>query len=61
MQNVRSMNFFSIFVNNAVDDHIEKERFISKESQASIIENFNRDNKEIDATAAAVISNFDER
>ena len=55
MQNVRNMNFFSIFVNNAVDDNIIKEGLNSKQSQANVIENFNRDNKEI---AEALISNF---
>ena len=49
------MNFFSIFVNNAVDDNIIKEGLNSKQSQANVIENFNRDNKEI---AEALISNF---
>ena len=58
MQNVRNMNFFSIFVNNAVDDNVEKEGFTSKKNQANVIENFNRDNKEI---AEALISNFIDR
>ena len=58
MQNVRNMNFFSIFVNNAVDDNIERDKIISTKSQATVMENFNRDNKEI---SEALISNFIER
>ena len=52
------MNFFSIFVNNAVDDNIERDKIISTKSQATVMENFNRDNKEI---SEALISNFIDR
>ena len=44
------MNFFSIFVNNSIDDKVEQEKRIAETENAAVSllsENLNRDDKEI--------------
>lgn len=46
-KNVRSTNFFNIFVNNSVDTKIDLEKNASQTSSSLAIENVNRDDKEM--------------
>ena len=46
-QNVRSMNFFSVFVNKSVDEQIMVDKLASQTGGSMAIENLNRDDKEM--------------
>jgi hypothetical protein len=43
-KNVRSMNFFSIFVNNQVDEQMAEK--LAESSSSAVFENLNKDEKE---------------